>query len=56
MVAFVNDKVTVVRHQVRYFATTHEALDQRDIDDAGRLAAPASDDSNGLRVDIEGTS
>ena len=53
MVAFVNDKMTIVRHQVGYFALPHEALDQRDINDTGRLAAPAADDADILRIDIE---
>ena len=53
MVALVNDKMTVVRHQVGYFASTHEALDQRDINDARRLAASAADDADVLRIDIE---
>ena len=52
MVAFVNDKMTMV-HQVRYLALPHEALDQRDIDDTGRIAAPAPDDADILRIDIE---
>ena len=30
-----------------------EALDQRDINDAGRLPASATDDANVLRIDIE---
>src|SRR5579863_4814907 len=53
MVAFVNDKMTIVRHQVGYFAVPHEALDQRDINDTARLAASASNDADILRIDIE---
>ena len=53
MVALVDDQVTVVRYQVGYFASAHEALDQRDINDAGRLAAPAANDTDVLRIDIE---
>ena len=53
MVAFVNDKMTIVRQQVGYFAVPHEALDQRDINDTRRLAAPAADDAYILRIDIE---
>ena len=53
MMALVDDQMTVVRHQVRYFAATHEALDQRDINDAGRLPASAADDADVLRIDIE---
>ena len=53
MVAFVNDKMTIVRHQVGYFALPHEALDQRDINDTGRLTASATDDADILRIDIK---
>ena len=49
----VDDKMTVVRHQVQYIAVPHEALDQRDINDAGRLPASATDDADVLRIDIE---
>jgi len=45
--------MTVVRYQVRYFASTHEALDQRNINDASRLAASAANDADILRIDIE---
>ena len=51
--AFVDDEMAVVRDEVRDLAVTHEALDQRDIDDAGRFAAPATDDSDVLRIDVE---
>ena len=53
MVTLVDDKMTVVRHQVRYFTLTYEALDQRDINDAGRRLASATDDADVLRIDIE---
>src|SRR5579863_4077669 len=53
MVAFVNDKMTIVRHQVGYFAMPHEALDQRDINDTGRLAASAANDADISRINIE---
>ena len=53
MVAFVNDKMTIVRQQVGYFAVPHEALDQRNINDASRLAASAANDADILRIDIE---
>ena len=53
MVAFVNDKMTIVRYQVGYFALPHEALDQRDINNTGRLAASAPDDADILRIEIE---
>jgi len=53
MVALVDDQMTVVRYQVRYFASTHEALDQRNINDASRLAASAANDADILRIDIE---
>ena len=53
MVAFVNDKMTIVRHQVGYFPVPHAALDQRDINDTGRLAASAADDAYIFRIYIE---
>jgi hypothetical protein len=53
VVTLVDDKMTIVRHQIRYFTLTHEALDQRDIDNAGRLPASATDDADVLRIDIE---
>ena len=53
MMAFVHDQMTIIRHEVRYLATTHETLDQRDIDYARRLAPTASDDSDVLWIDIK---
>ncbi len=53
MAALVDDQMTVVRYQVGYFASAHEALDQRDINDAGRLAASAANDADVLWIDIE---
>ena len=53
MVALIDDQMTVVRYQVGYFASPHEALDQRDINDASRLAASAANDADVLRIDIE---
>ena len=53
VMALVNDQMTVVRYQIGYLASAHEALDQRDINDARRLAAAAADDADVLRIDIE---
>src|SRR5665213_1736175 len=53
MMAFVDDKMTVVRYEVGYFASAHETLDQRDINNASRLAASAANDADVLRIDIE---
>ena len=53
MMALIDNQMAVVRYHVGYFASTHEALDQRDIDDASRLAASAADDADVLRIDIE---
>jgi hypothetical protein len=53
MVALVDDQMTVVRRQIGYFASAHEALDQRDINDASRLAASTANDADVLRIDIE---
>src|SRR6266851_264225 len=53
MMTLVDDQMAIVRHQVGYFALTHEALDQRDIYNAGRLPPSASDDADFLRIDIE---
>ena len=51
--ALVNDKMAVVSHQVRYLAAAHETLDQSDIQNACRLAKPAADDPDSLRIDIK---
>ena len=53
MMALIDNQMTVVRDYVGYFAAAHEALDQRDINDAGRLAASAAGDADVLRIDIE---
>ena len=53
MGALVDDQMTVVRYHVGYFASAHEALDQRDINDASRLAASTANDADVLRIDIE---
>ena len=53
MVALVDNQMTVVRYHVGYVAAAHEALDQRDINDATRLATSAADDADVLRIDIE---
>ena len=51
--AFIDDQITVIRHQIGYLAPTHKALNQRDIYDARRLAAATANDADILRIDIE---
>src|SRR5437762_1862193 len=53
MMALIDDQMAVVRYQVGYFASAHEALDQRDVNDAGRLAASAANGADVLRIDLE---
>jgi hypothetical protein len=53
MMAFIYDQMIVVRNEVRDLATTHEALNQRDIHDTGRLAPATADDPDILRIDVE---
>ena len=53
MVALVDDQMTVVRYNVGYFASAHKALNQRDVNDASRLAASAANDADVPRIDIE---
>ncbi|ESW78996.1 hypothetical protein X772_28260 [Mesorhizobium sp. LSJC280B00] len=48
MVALIDDQMTVVRYQVGYFAWAQEALDQRDVNDASRLAASAANNADVL--------
>ena len=51
--AFIDNEMAIIGDQVGYFAMTHKALDQRDIDDTGRLASPAPDNPDELRIDVE---
>jgi hypothetical protein len=53
MVALIDNQMTVVRHHVGYLTSAHEALDQRDINDASRLTASGADNTDVLRIDIE---
>jgi len=53
MVALVDDQMTVVRDNVGYFASAHKALNQRDVNDASRLAASAANDADVPRINIE---
>jgi hypothetical protein len=53
MMALIDDQMAVVRHHVGYFTSAHETLDQRDINDASRLAASGADNADVLRIDIE---
>ena len=49
--AFIDDQMAVVGDDVRNLALADKALDERDIDDAGRLSFPATDNADLLRVD-----
>ena len=53
MMALVNYEMTVVRNQIRYLTAANKTLDNCDIDHTCGFAAPTSDDSNILRIDIE---
>jgi len=53
MMALIDNQMAVVRYHVGYFASAHEALDQRDINDAGRLATSAADNTDVFRIDVE---
>ena len=51
--AFIDDEMAIIGDEVRGLAAAHETLNQRDVNDAGRLAPPAADDANALRIDLE---
>jgi len=53
MVAFIDNHVPIVCDEVRDFALTHKALNQRDINNAGRSALATADASDSHWVDIE---
>jgi len=53
MMAFIDNQMAVIRYQVGDFASAHEALDQRDINDASRLATSAADNADVFRIDLE---
>ena len=51
--AFVDDQMPVSADEIVDFAFPDEALDQRDVDDAGRLAFAASNHSDLFRVHVQ---
>ena len=51
--AFVDDKVAVIAHEVGGLPAAHQTLNQRDINDTGRLTPPTADDANVLRIDVQ---
>jgi hypothetical protein len=53
MVTFINNKMTVIRYEIRDFTVSDKALDQRNIDDPGRLPPPAADNSNLFRINVQ---
>ena len=53
MMAFIDDKVSVVGNNVVYFAFADQALDQRHVDHTGRFAFAAADGADQLRVDLQ---
>ncbi len=50
MVAFVDDHIAVVRHQIIHHALPVEALYHRHIDPSGNLALSAANLSDGLLI------
>ena len=48
VVAFVDDEMSVVSDQVTHDVLSHQALDDRHVQRAGRLLAPAADSADGL--------
>ena len=48
MVAFVDDQVSVVSHQVAHHVLAHQALDDRHVQRPCRLLSPAADPADGL--------
>src|ERR1700681_1670662 len=53
MVAFVHDKMAVVSHEIGCLALPHQALDERNVDEACRPPPPTTNDTDAIRVDIE---
>jgi len=53
MMALIDNQMAVVRHHIGYFTSAHEALDQRDINDASRLTTSAADNADVFRIDVE---
>jgi hypothetical protein len=53
VVAFIDDEVPIVGHEVGYLALPHQALDGGNIDKASWPPLAASDDSNPIRIDLK---
>jgi hypothetical protein len=53
MVAFIDNEMSIVRHEIRDFPFPYYALDQRNVDDPCRLTSSATSDSNLLRIDVQ---
>jgi hypothetical protein len=53
VMALVKNQMTVIGYYIGNLTSAHEALDQRDIDDARWFAPATSDDPDMLRIDIE---
>ena len=51
--AFIDNQMTVIGYDIRDFTISDKALDQRHIDDPGRLPSPAADNADLLRVDVQ---
>ena len=48
VVAFVNDEMSIVSHQVTHHVLAHQALDDRHVQRTRRLFSPAADSADGF--------
>ena len=48
VMAFVDDQMAIVSHQVTHHVLSHEALDDRDVQRSRRLLSPAADSADGF--------
>src|SRR6185312_3155792 len=53
MVAFIHDKMAIVGHEVGYLALPHQALDERNVDEACRPPSPTPNDPDVIGVNIK---
>ena len=53
VVTFINNQMAIICDKIRDFALLDKALDQCDVDDPGRLPAPAADDPDLLRINAQ---
>ena len=51
--AFIDDQMAVVGNDIGNFSLAHQALDERDIDDACRFSFPATNNADLLRVHVQ---